>query len=55
MIENICAVPLHPFAEGVTVIVAVSMAVVPLVPVNDNMLPLPDVVNPMLLLLFVHA
>ena len=47
--------PLHPFAVGVIVIVAVIGDVVALVAVNEGILPEPLAARPMAVLLFVHV
>jgi hypothetical protein len=52
--EKLCAVPVQPFADGVTVITAVSVAVVLLVAVNAPIFPVPVEASPMLEILFVH-
>ena len=49
-----CAVPVHPFAEGVTLIVAVTIDVPELVPVNAAMFPEPLAARPMEVVLFVQ-
>jgi hypothetical protein len=51
---NVIGVPGHPFAVGVTVIVAVTGAVPVLVAVNAAILPVPLAARPMLVLLFVQ-
>ena len=52
---NVVGVPAHPFAVGVTVIVAVIGKVVALVAVNAGMLPEPLAASPILVLLLVHV
>ena len=52
---NVEGVPVHPFAVGVTVIVAVVGEVVALVAVNAGMLPEPLAASPILVLLLVHV
>ena len=47
--------PVHPFALGVAVIVAVIGAAVVLVPAKLAMLPVPLAARPIAVLLFVHA
>ena len=47
MIVKLLAVPEHPFALGVTVIVAVIGVVPALTPAKDDMLPVPLAANPM--------
>ena len=54
VIVNVCGVPLHPLATGVTVIVATCIVAPAFVAVNDPMLPLPPAARPMLVLLFVQ-
>ena len=51
---NVCAAPVHPLADGVTVIVAVIGAPVAFVAVNDPILPVPDAARPMAGLEFVQ-
>lgn len=48
-------VPVHPFAVGVTVMVPLMEAPVPLVPVNEGWFPVPLAPSPMAVLLLVHA
>jgi hypothetical protein len=55
VIVNVVGVPVHPFAEGVTVIVAVIGEVVAFVAVNAGTLPEPLAASPMAVLLFVHV
>jgi len=52
---NVCAVPLQPFTEGITVMVAVTVVSPVLVAVNMGMPPLPFAVNPMDGALFVQS
>ena len=54
VIENVLAVPAHPLADGVTVIVAVTGALVEFVAVNAEMLPVPLAARPMDVVLFVQ-
>jgi hypothetical protein len=49
------ATPGHPFATGVTVIVAATGALVKFIAVNEGIFPLPLAAKPMLVLLFVHV
>jgi hypothetical protein len=51
---KVTAVPLQPAADGVTVMVAVIGAAVPLVAVKAGILPVPDVARPIAVLLFVQ-
>jgi len=51
---NVVGVPVHPFAEGVTVIVAVIGEVVAFVAVNAGTLPEPLTARPIAVLLFVQ-
>jgi hypothetical protein len=51
---KLCAVPGHPLAEGVTVIVAVTGALVVLIAVNDGIFPLPLAAKPIAVLLFIQ-
>ena len=46
VIINVCAAPVQPLADGVTVIVAVIGALVAFVAVNDPILPVPDAARP---------
>ena len=55
VIVNVEGVPIHPFAVGVIVIVAVIGEVVALVAVNAGMLPEPLAASPILVLLLVHV
>jgi hypothetical protein len=48
-------IPVHPFADGVTVMVAVIVEVVAFAAVNEGMLPAPLAARPIELLLFVHV
>jgi len=52
---NVVGVPVHPFAEGVTVMVAVIGEVVAFVVVNPGTLPKPLVARPIAVLLFAHV
>jgi hypothetical protein len=52
---NVEDVPLHPFAVGVTVIVAVTGDVVALAAVNVGTSPEPLAASPIAVLLFVHV
>ena len=52
---NVDGVPVHPFAVGVTVIVAVIGEVVAFVAVNEGILPVPLAERPIAVLLFVHV
>ena len=53
---KLCVRPLQPFADGNTVIVAVTGTVPLLVTVNDGMLlPVPVNARPIVLLVFVHV
>ncbi len=52
---KVVGVPVHPFAVGVTVIVAVIGDVVALVAVNEGILPDPFVPRPIAVLLFVQV
>jgi hypothetical protein len=52
---NVVGVPVHPFADGVTVIVAVIGEFVAFAAVNEGMLPAPLAARPIELLLFVHV
>src|SRR3989442_1410907 len=54
VIVNVCDVPVHPLATGVTVIVAVTIVVPPFVAVNAAMSPVPLAANPILVVLFVQ-
>ena len=51
---NVTGVPLHPFATGVTVIVAVTGVVPVLVAVNAAIFPVPLAPRPIDVLLFVQ-
>ena len=55
VILNFCATPVHPFANGVTVTVAVTATVVVFSATKDAMLPDPDVASPILPLLLPHV
>ena len=46
--------PVQPLADGVTIIVAVTGALVVLVAVNDAILPVPFAARPIEVVLFVH-
>jgi hypothetical protein len=52
---NVVGVPVHPFAVGVTVIVAVIGDVVALVAANEGISPDPLAARPMAVLLFVQV
>jgi len=52
---NVVGVPAHPFAIGVTVMVAVIGEVAPLTVVNEGTLPEPLAASPIAVLLFVHV
>ena len=52
---KVVGVPVHPFAVGVTVIVAVIGDVVALVAVNEGILPEPFAARPIAVLLFVQV
>ena len=54
VIENVLAVPAHPFADGVTVTVAVTGALVVLVAARAAMLPVPLAASPIEVVLFVQ-
>ncbi len=54
MIVNVFGDPVHPAADGVTVIVAVTAAVPLLMAVNDGILPLPLAGKPIVGSLFVQ-
>ena len=49
-----CAAPGHPFANGVTVIVAVTGALVVLIAVNDGISPVPLAPRPIAVLLLLQ-
>lgn len=51
---NILAVPKQPFAEGVTVIVAVTNVFELLAALNDGILPVPFAAKPIDVVLFVQ-
>ena len=55
VIVNDRGVPTHPFAVGVTVIVAITGAVPALVAVKDGIFPVPLPTNPMDGVLLTHA
>jgi hypothetical protein len=52
---NDIGVPTHPFAVGVTVIVAITVVMPTLVAVKDGIFPVPLPVNPMDGVLLPHA
>lgn len=54
MIVKLCEGPGQPLAEGVTVMVAITGALVVFVAVNDGIFPLPLAAKPMEVLLFVQ-
>jgi hypothetical protein len=54
-VVNVVGVPVHPFAVGVTVIVAVIGEVVALIAVNAGILPEPLAASPIAVLLLVHV
>ena len=54
MIAKFCGTPIQLFADGVTVMVAVFTALVALVAVNDNILPVPLAASPIDTSLFVQ-
>ena len=51
---NVCGMPGQPAADGVTVIVAVTGALVALMAVNAGIFPLPEAAKPIDALLFVQ-
>ena len=51
---NVCGMPGQPAADGVTVIVAVTGALVALMAVKAIIFPLPDAASPIDVLLFVQ-
>jgi hypothetical protein len=55
VIVNVVGVPVHPFADGVTVIVEVIGDVEALVAVNTGMSPEPLAARPIAVLLFVQV
>jgi hypothetical protein len=55
VIVNVVGVPVHPFAVGVMVIVALIGDIVALVVVNEGILPAPVDARPMAVLLFVQV
>ena len=55
VIVNVFAVPVHPFAVGVTVIVEAIGEVVAFVAVKEGILPKPLAARPIAVLLFVHV
>ena len=54
VIVNVCGVPVQPTADGVTVIVAVTGALVKLIAVKAAIFPLPVAARPIEVLLFVQ-
>ena len=52
---NVAGVPVHPFADGVTVSVAVIGEVVALLAANEGISPEPLAARPMSVLLFIHV
>ena len=52
---NVNGVPVHPIADGVTVIVATTGTAVRFVAVNDGMFPVPLAASPIDGVLFVQA
>jgi hypothetical protein len=54
MVNN-SGVPIHPFAVGITVIVAITGAVPALVAVKDGIFPVPFAASPMDMVLLTHA
>ena len=59
IMTEVMVVPVHPTAllvkVGVAVTVPVIGAVPPLLGVNDNILPVPELAKPIAMLLFVHG
>ena len=55
VIVNVVGIPIHPFAVGVTVIVAVIGKVVAFVAMNEGTLPEPLAASPMAVLPFVQV
>ena len=55
VIVNVCGVPRQPDADGVTVMVAITGAVVKLVAVKDPISPVPLAASPIEVLLFVQV
>jgi hypothetical protein len=55
VIVKVVVAPVHPFADGVTVMVAVMGAVVALVAANEGISPGPPAARPMSVLLFVQV
>ena len=53
--SNVVGAPVHPFADGVTVIVALIGKIVAFVVVNEGTLPEPLAARPMAVLLFVQV
>ena len=54
VIVKSCGAPVHPFAEGVTVTVAVSILPVLFAAIKEAMFPVPVEVRPIVALVFVH-
>lgn len=54
VIVKLCTVPVHPFADGEIVMVAVTGALVKLIAVNDGISPEPPAAKPIAVLLFVQ-
>ena len=54
MILKFEVMPLHPFAFGVNVIVAITGELVEFVAINEGIFPVPFAASPMEVLLFVH-
>jgi hypothetical protein len=52
---NVDGIPVHPFAVGITVIVAVIGEVVAFVAVNEGIFPAPLAARPIAVLLFVQV
>ena len=55
VIVNVCGEPAQPFADGVTLIVAVTGALEVFVAVNAAMFPVPLAAKPIEVVLFVQA
>ena len=51
---NMEGTPVHPFAEGVTVMIAVALVEPVLVAVKEGMFPVPLAASPIVVLLLVH-
>ena len=51
---NVSGMPGQPAADGVTVIVAVTGALLVLIAVNEGIFPLPEAAKPIVVLLFVQ-